>query len=155
MSLHEYNTRTKKGDFQEVLANLEQNITNSINSVNTELKEEINNLQDVIIKRFQDENVILRDRCIKLEEKLIELEYSSNNLEQYGKRNNIIISGILDSVDVNQLEESATEILTNINVNVASNDIEACHRIGKKDTRTGSTKTIIHFVNRKHAKQAI
>ena len=52
------------------------------------------------------------------------------------------------------MEESVTEILTDINVNVASNDIEACHRIGKKDTRIGSTKTIICFVNRKHAKQA-
>ena len=30
MSLHEYNTRTKKGDFQITFANLEQNITNSI-----------------------------------------------------------------------------------------------------------------------------
>ena len=154
MPLHEYNKRTKKGDFQEALANLEQNITNSINSVKTELKEE-NNLKDVVIKRLQDENVILRDRCSKLEQKLVECEYSANNLEQYGRRNNIIISGILDSVGVNQLEESVTDIFTDINVNVASNDIEACHRIGRKDTRIGSTKTIIRFVNKKHAKQAL
>ena len=32
---------------------------------------------------------------------------------------------------------------------------EACHRIGKKDTRIGSTKTIIRVVNMKHAKQAL
>ena len=37
MSLHEYNTRTKKGNFQKALANLEQNITNSINSIKTKL----------------------------------------------------------------------------------------------------------------------
>ena len=43
MSLHEYNTRTKNGDFKEALANLEQNIINSINSLNTELKEKIDN----------------------------------------------------------------------------------------------------------------
>ena len=61
-----YNTRTKKGDFQEALANLEQNITNSINSVKTELKEAINNPKDIIIKRLQDENVILRYRCRSL-----------------------------------------------------------------------------------------
>ena len=109
-----------------------------------------------MIKRFQDENVILRDRCSKLEQKLVEFEYSTNNLEQYGRRNNIIISGIPDSVDIiNQLEESVTEILTDSNVNVASNGIEACHRIGKKVTRIGSTKTIIRFINRKHAKQAL
>ena len=56
---------------------------------------------------------------------------------------------------LNQLEESVTEILTHINVNLTSNDIEACRRIGKKDTRIGSTKTIIRFVNRKHAEQAL
>ena len=32
---------------------------------------------------------------------------------------------------------------------------EACHRTGKKDTRIGSTKTIIRVVNMKHAKQAL
>ena len=66
MSSHEYNTRTENGDFQKARASLEKNITNSINSVKTELKEEINNLKDVIIKRLQDENVVLRDRCSKL-----------------------------------------------------------------------------------------
>ena len=80
-------------------------------------------------------NGILRDRCSKLQQKVVEFEYSTNNLEQCGRRNNIVISGIPDTVDVNQLEESVAEILTEINVNVASNDIEACHRIGKKDTR--------------------
>ena len=54
-----------------------------------------------------------------------------------------------------QSEESVTEFLTDINVNVAINDIEACHRIGKKDTRIGSTKAIICFVNRKHARQVL
>ena len=112
MSLHEYNTRIKKSDFQEALANLEQNIANSIISVKTELKEEINNLKDVTIKRIQDENVILWDRCSNLEQKLVEFEYSTNNLEQYGRRNNIIISGIPDSINVNQLEESLKFLLT-------------------------------------------
>ena len=84
-------------------------------------------------------------------QKLVEFECSTDNLEQYGRRNNIIITGIPDSIDNNQLEESATEILTDININVASNDTEACHRIGKKDSRIGSSKTIIRFVKREHA----
>ena len=112
-------------------------------------------MKDVIIKRLQDENVILRDRCSKLEQRLVEFQCYINNLEQYGKRNNVIISGIPDSLNVNQLKESATEILIDINVNVAGNDVESCHRIGKKDTRISSTKTIICFVNRRHAKQAL
>ena len=61
---HQYNTRTNKGDFQDALASMEQNITNYINSikidinsiksdissVKTDLKGEINNLKDVILK---------------------------------------------------------------------------------------------------------
>ena len=42
--------------------------------------------------------------------------------------------------------------VNDINVNVASNDIEACDRIGKKDTIICSTKTTTAL---KHAKQAL
>ena len=165
---HQYNTRTNKGDFQDALASIEQNITNSINSiktdinsiksdissVKTDLKDEINNLKDVIIKRLQDKNATLREWCSKLEQRLVAFESSTNDLEQYCRRNNVI-SSIPDSADINHLEESVTEILSDIDVKVTSNDIEACHRIGKKNNRINSTKTIIQFVNRKHAKKAL
>ena len=88
-------------------------------------------------------------------QKLVEFESFTNSLEQYGRRNNIISSGIPESVDNNQLEESVTETLIDIDVNVDSSDIEACHRIGKQGFRNGSTKTSIRFVNRKHAKLAL
>ena len=157
---HQYNTRTNKGDFQDALASIEQHITSSINSVKadinsiksdirsvkTDLKDEINNLKNVMIKRLQDENATLRERCRKLEQKLVAFESSTNNLEQYGRRNNVVI---------NHLEESVSEILSDIDVKVISNDIDACHRIGKKNNRISSTKTIIRFVNRKHAKKAL
>ena len=74
-------------------------------------------------------------------------ESSVNKLEQYGKRNNIAISGTPDNVNIDNLEESVTEILTDIDVNVTRNVIEACDRIGKKDKRTNSTKTIVRFLN--------
>ena len=87
-------------------------------------------------------------------QKLVEFECFTNNLEQYGIRKNIIISGIPDSVDNNQLEESVLKFLLTLTL-MWQVMIEACHRIGKKDSRIGSTKTIIHFANRKHAKQAL
>ena len=166
---HQYNTRTNKGDFQDALASIEQNITNSINSiktdinsiksdissVKTDLKDEINNLKDVIIKRLQDKNATLREQCSKLEQRLVAFESSTNNLEQYGRRNNIVISDNPVSADINQLEESVTKDLSDIDVKVTSNDIEACHRIGKKNYRINSTKTIIRFVNRKHTKKPL
>ena len=145
MSLHEYNTRTKKNEFQDALASLEVNLNNSIKYIKSDLKDEINNLKDVIIKRLQDENVILRNRCSNLEQKLIEFETSTNKLEQYGRRNNIIISGIPESVNTEDLEESVTEILSDIDVNVTTNDIEACHRVGKRDNKIRSTKSHCSF----------
>ena len=86
---HQYNTRTNKGNFQDVLASIEQNTTNSINSIKSDISsvktDEINNLKDVIIKRLQDENATLRERCSKLEQRLVVSESSTSNLEQYGR----------------------------------------------------------------------
>ena len=52
-------------------------------------------------------------------------------LEQYGRRNNIEVSGILDSVGDNDLEEKVISVFANVGFEVKSNDIEDCHRIGK------------------------
>ena len=43
--------------------------------------------------------------------------------------------------------------ISDIDVKVTINYVEACHRIGKKNNRINSTKTIIRFVNRKYAKK--
>ena len=66
-----------------------------------DFKIEINSLKDVIIKRLQDENATLRERCSKLEQRPVVFESSTNYLEQYGRRNDIVISGIPDSADIN------------------------------------------------------
>ena len=97
-----------------------------------DFKIEINSLKVVIIKSLQDENATLRERCSKLEQRPVVFESSTNDLEQYGRRNDIVISGIPDSADINHLEESVTEMLSDTDVKVTSNGIEACHRIGKK-----------------------
>ena len=81
---------------------------------------------------MQNENATLRERCSKLELGVVVFEYSTNNLEQNGRRNNIFISGISDSVDINHLEESVTEILSDIDVKVTSDDIEACQELIRK-----------------------
>ena len=73
---------------------------------------------------------------------MISLEENINFLEQYGRRNNLQITRILDDAEDQNLEEKIIEILDKIDVNESSQDIEACHRIGKskklliKDNRT-------------------
>ena len=61
-------------------------------------------MKDVIIKRLQDENGLLHWRCSTLEDKVVSLESSINQVEQCGRRNNIVISGILDDISDDKSE---------------------------------------------------
>ena len=67
-----------------------------------------------------------------MENKIIDLEIQNNNVDQYSRRNNVETSGIPQSVNDNQLEEKVVDILKAIDVNITTNEIEACHRLGKK-----------------------
>ena len=95
---------------QEDLTRLQQNIIDSlkdeISNGNSRLKDEISNLKDTVIKRLQEENQILRQKCNKLDAKIVKLETEQNSLAQYGRRNNIVISGIPDSIDDSNLENT-------------------------------------------------
>ena len=129
---NEYNTWTKKEAVvsNEALAKVQENIISTINC----LKEEIINLKDIVIKRLQEENKKLREKCSKLENDVISNESSVNASEQYGRRNNIAVSGIPVHVSDRDLEETVISVLSDIEVNVSPNDVEACHRIGKPDS---------------------
>ena len=78
-----------------------------------------------------------------------------NQVEQYGRRNNIVISGIPDDVADDDLEDVVTSIMEDVDVIVKNGDIEACHGIGKSDQKTSSKKTIVRFINRKYCKKPL
>ena len=80
----------------------------------------------------------------------IDLEIQNNNLDQYSRRNNVEISGIPQSVSDNQLEEKVADILEAIDVNITTNEKEACHRLGKK-----TKNLIVRVINRKHCLKAL
>ena len=132
---HDYNTRTKKESLvsSECLQILEANIINNINS----LKDEIISLKDTVIKRLQEENERLRVKCQQLENRLAFIESSHDALEQYGRRNNLVISGIPDSVQDSELESTVTSILSDIDVNVESLDL-SIGSFARKHYLTGS-----------------
>ena len=117
------------------------------------LDNELLNLKGVIITNLQVENEHLRKKVNVLENKVLTLESEHNSLEQYGRRNNIEITGIPDNVPDQNLEEKVVDILNEISVDVSSKDIEACHHVGV--SKNNSKKTIVHFINRKHAKKAL
>ena len=63
-----------------------------------------------------------------------------NQVEQYGRRNSIVISGIPDNVADDDLEDAVTSIMEDVDVIVKNGDIEARHRIGKSDQKNSSKK---------------
>ena len=155
---HDYNTRSSKvadtvAITQEDLIRLQQNIIDSlkdeISNGNSSLKDEINNLKDTVIKCLQEENKNLQQKCNKLKTKIVKLETEQNSLAQYGRRNNIVISGIPDFIDDNNLENTVISMMSNINVYIEENDIEVCHWFGKPVT-SKSEKTIVRFANKKN-----
>ena len=71
------------------------------------------------------------------------LEINGNHLEQCGGRNKLEITGISDDVSDENLEEKVIQVPSEIQVNVSSSDIEACHRICKiKNSSQKSNCTI-------------
>ena len=86
---------------------------------------------------------------------MVTLEQNLNSLGQYGRRNNLVLSGIPESIPDSQLENTVSSILSDIGVSIQSEEIEAYNRFGKTDRKTNSKKTIIRFVNRKSCKKAL
>ena len=128
---HEYNTRGKKdiATSNDSLKSLEDNIISNIKS----LRDDFNSLKDVVIKRLQEDNTRLWAKFDCLEKEVDVRHSSIDYLEQYNRRNNLILSGIPDGISDDDLEELVTAILSDIDVQVTANDAEACHRIGQSD----------------------
>ena len=80
------------------------------------LSTEFLNLKDIIIKNLQIDNERLRNQVSYLHKKVVSLEANHNILGQHGGRNNIVITGIPDSVQDNQLENKVIEIFDAIGV---------------------------------------
>ena len=140
---------TQFSETSTLIINLKKKMTSRFDGLDIELL----NLKDVIIKNLQVENERLRKKVNVLENKILTLESEYNSLEQYGRRNNIEITGIPDSVPDQNLEEKVVDILNEVSVNVSPKDIETCHRVGV--SKNSSKKTIVRFINRKHAKKAL
>ena len=75
-------------------------------------------------------------------------------MTQYGRRNNVVLSGTPGLVSEDVLEESVILVLADIDVSVESQDIKGCHRFDRPD-RDKSQKTIVRSVNRKNCKKVL
>ena len=106
-----------------------------------------------MIKRLQIEKESLRNRVSYLIKRIVFLESNHNMLEQCGRRNNIEITGISDSVQDNKSENEVIKTFDAIGVKAKSSGFKDCHRVGK--SKNNSKKVIARFVNRKVVKNAL
>ena len=132
MAHHSYNTRGNSVQEDDSTPSMLQKLEEKLLSRMDGLSAEIINMKDVIIKNLQIDNEKLRKKVDFLENKIITLEKNENLLEQYGRCNNLEITGIPDNVSHSDLENKVVGILNSIDVKVTSADIEACHRMGEK-----------------------
>ena len=78
------------------------------------------------------------------------LERSHLRSLQYNRRESIEICGLPETVADNNLEQTCLSLLEDIGCGkIKKSAVHACHRLGNRD------KTIIRFVNRKHADLAL
>ena len=89
-----------------------------------------------------------------MEKKTVSLETKLNHLDQYGTRNNLVLSCIPDTVEDKDLESTVSSILSNTDVTVKPHDVEACHRICVSG-KNKSKETNIRLVNRIYTKKAL
>ena len=77
-------------------------------------------------------------------------------MEQYSRRNNVEISGILLKILDNNLEDKVIDICKNAGIEIGHMNIEGCHRLPLRRNNAGGTKrVIVKFVNRKHSENVL
>ena len=85
-----------------------------------------------------------------LSQRVVNLERQCWDNAQYSRRECLEVVGIPRSVDDNILEEKVIQVFEKVGCNIDSSNIEACHRITKKNDRV-----IVKFSKRKDCQRVL
>ena len=91
----------------------------------------IERLNDVVAtnEKITRELLIVKNVNSNLEKHITTLEKLQVKAEQYNRRNNVEISGILSDIFDNDLEEKVFKICKDSNIVITSSDREGCHHL--------------------------
>ena len=99
----------------------------------TKITEDIAHIRGHIISKLVEENASLRSRVRTLEQRMVNIERTTNKIDQNHRKNNIELDGIPSSVQDADLTDTVVEIFKDITKeNITVKDIEACHRLASK-----------------------
>ena len=121
------------------------NMVVELRAENLDLRHQVKQLEEINLKitQMQSDIAITKNTNKLLCERIISLERRCAESEQYSRRECLEFSGIPQNVKHEDLENKVRHILSKIDVVIPPENIEACHRIGKKGT------TIVKFSRRK------
>ena len=140
---------------KQVLVTIRQVLVDEFSKIVDKLVHEMTQKNEDLAKqvnKLSAENINLKSRLDNQHAKIVQTEINLYKQEQYQRRNNVELSGIPESITPDKLEDKVVDILEAINIKANKNDIEACHRLGRKGD-TGPRRTIIRFVNRRSCEQ--
>ena len=122
---------------------------------------ELQNYQLAVNKRFDEVNARFKILTTEIEtlkakpatsapsndenERVINVEKEVAAMQQYSRRDSAELVGMPASIENKDLEGKAIDLLAAIGVSVKADDLQACHRLFKKD------RVILKFINRKFA----
>ena len=143
-----------KNEMNESIEKLNTTLTENFKKM---LDDSISELKNTIIDNLKTSNELLLKKVSDLENEVdklktenIELTRRSEVAFQHGRQNQIIISGIPEEIEHDDLEATTIRVLNKIKDHkINERDVEACHRVGKK------SETILRFVNRKDAEDCL
>jgi hypothetical protein len=120
------------------------------------IKKLIPNVTQLHYDRLQNEfeehipNTTTNEASDHLRLKLHDLEVRVIECEQYSRRENLVISGIPDSVPQKNLQDKVLEILGAAGFkDLRPDDIQACHRLHKPRNSRYPARVIVRFLSRK------
>ena len=91
-----------------------------------------------------------------LKKHITELEKSQAKVEQYSRRNNVEITGILHEILDNNLEGKVINICKDVGISIGHMDIESFHQLLLSRNKSGGAKcVIVKFVNAKHSEDML
>ena len=103
-------------------------------------------------ERLNRELTIVKNVDNVLKNRIVNLEKELSKNEQYGRRNNVEISGIPNQISDQDLKENIVKICKDSDINISLMDIEGCHRLPLGRNTTNTTKRfIVKIVNRKQS----
>ena len=116
-------------------------------TVETAVKGAIEGMQSQI-SSLQAQNDALRSENKDLKHRVDTLEFRSDAAEQYSRRDNVRISGLIEK-DGENTDNEVLSMAKAVGLSMTYNDIAVSHRVGKKRTNGKPRDLLVKFVSRR------